>query len=175
MNRREHILFKYIQSFNLKYGAELGVWRGRVFKHLLANDPDLRMVGVDLYAPQPENTGPEKWTSGENGHAWDHETYYNDMLQFCESVNGRGRIIRDYTYNAVNQFEDNELDFIFIDADHSYEAVKKDIQDWTPKVRSGGIIFGHDINWPTVRKAVEEDFGKAYTIESDNVWWVAKK
>jgi hypothetical protein len=174
MLRREHVLFKYINLLGLEYGVELGVWRGRVFKHLLTNHPTLCMVGVDLYAPQPDNEGPEKWTKGENGHAWDHDAYYNDLVQFCET-NGRGRIIRDYTYNAVNQFADGELDFVFIDADHSYEAVQKDIADWTPKVRAGGVVFGHDINWPTVQKAVVEAFGNKYMKESDNIWYYIKE
>jgi hypothetical protein len=173
--RRESILLKFIKDRGFEYGAELGVWRGRVFKHLLTSHPTLKLVGVDLYASQPDNDGPEKWIPGENGHMWAHDVYYGDMVKFCETVNGRGRIIRDYTHNAVKEFQDGELDFVFIDADHSYKGVKTDIEDWGPKVREGGIIFGHDINWPTVRQAVEEAFGDDYSKERDNVWYHEKK
>jgi len=48
------------------------------------------------------------------------------------------------------------FDLVFIDADHSYEAVRADIQAWLPLVRRGGILCGHDYHWPGVRQAVEE-------------------
>jgi hypothetical protein len=64
---------------------------------------------------------------------------------------------------------------VFIDADHSYDAVKKDIEDWDKKVRDGGIVFGHDIDWPSVKTAVEEKYGKLYVTEEDNVWYYEKR
>lgn len=57
----------------------------------------------------------------------------------------------------------NSLDLVFIDADHSYESVKKDIECWLPKVKSGGFITGHDYcnsAHRDVEKAVDEFFGK---------------
>lgn len=48
------------------------------------------------------------------------------------------------------------LDFVYIDGDHSYEAVKKDLEAWYPKVKSGGMFCGHDYNYPDVERAVQE-------------------
>ena len=45
---------------------------------------------------------------------------------------------------AVKHFGDHSLDFVFIDANHSYEAVRGDIRFWWPKVKPGGICAGHD-------------------------------
>lgn len=56
----------------------------------------------------------------------------------------RGNIITGYSFEAVKQFPDEHFDYVYIDADHSYEAVKRDIEDWYPKVRVGGILAGHD-------------------------------
>ena len=53
---------------------------------------------------------------------------------------------------------DEYLDFVYIDADHSYEEVKKDIDLWLPKIRKGGIIGGHDMHLEDVQKAVAEKF-----------------
>ena len=72
---------------------------------------------------------------------------------------------------AVKLFEDNSLEFVFIDGDHSYEAVKADILAWLPKVKEGGVISGDDWQWPQVEKAIREilpqyhTFGKAWYFE----------
>ncbi len=68
-------------------------------------------------------------------------------------------------------------DFVFIDADHSYEAVKKDIEAWWPLVKDNGILGGHDYDhnnrgWPGVYKAVHEKFGQPYF--GSFVWSVRK-
>ena len=64
---------------------------------------------------------------------------------------------------ASTRYENASLDFVFIDADHSYEAVKRDIAAWLPKVKSGGVIAGHDYcHWPGfgVIEAVTEAFDR---------------
>lgn len=71
---------------------------------------------------------------------------------------------------ASKFYDDNTLDMVFIDADHSYEAVKNDIMHWLPKVKSGGLISGHDIAHEPVRQAVIEAFGSYQTI--GNCWYV---
>lgn len=156
-------------------GAELGVWQGQTFKHLVKTCKNLNLVGVDLYAPQPENNGPEKWVPGENGHSWDHNAYYNNVLEFCNQYPDRATIIKDYTTEAAKQIEDESLDFVFIDADHSYEGVIRDVSAWAPKVRKGGYVMGHDIHFDTVKKAVVELYGEnSYHVEDDFVWWIQK-
>jgi predicted O-methyltransferase YrrM len=62
---------------------------------------------------------------------------------------------------AVTQFDDLSIDFIYIDGCHTYEAVKKDLQNYYPKIKHGGIISGHDYGGPTTpgtTKAVNEFF-----------------
>ena len=73
----------------------------------------------------------------------------------------------DKSAEAAKKFEDESLDFVYIDANHSYEFVKEDIAAWLPKVKKGGIIGGHDYDWSdpehneefAVKKAVDEMFG----------------
>lgn len=75
---------------------------------------------------------------------------------------------------ASMMFHDKSLDFVFIDADHSYGAVKSDIAAWYPKVREGGIIAGHDYTEPCgVKQAVDEAFGKPHLDGS--VWWLVSR
>lgn len=63
---------------------------------------------------------------------------------------------------AVSLFEDESLDFVYIDGDHSYEAVVSDIAAWYPKLKTNGLLCGHDYipesNQLTVVKAVDEFF-----------------
>jgi hypothetical protein len=63
---------------------------------------------------------------------------------------------------AAELFADRSVFFAFIDADHSFEAVSRDIRAWLPKIRPDGILSGHDYNdraWPGIRRAVESVFG----------------
>lgn len=59
---------------------------------------------------------------------------------------------------AAHLFDDEEVDFVFIDGDHRYEGTRDDIKFWFPKLRKGGFMLFHDYNssWDGVRKAVDE-------------------
>jgi hypothetical protein len=64
---------------------------------------------------------------------------------------------------AADLFEDGTLDFVFLDADHEYEAVRRDLEAWFPKVKRRGVLGGHDYlhaNFPGVRRAADEFFGE---------------
>ena len=64
--------------------------------------------------------------------------------------------IRMTSVDASQLYENNSLDFVFIDASHKYNDVKDDIEHWFPKVRKGGMLAGDDLSWPGVGKAVKE-------------------
>ena len=54
------------------------------------------------------------------------------------------KVIRDYSFNTVHDFPKNYFDLVYIDADHTYDAVLKDINDWYPKVKKGRVLAGDD-------------------------------
>jgi hypothetical protein len=66
-------------------------------------------------------------------------------------------ILREFSKDAVAHFEDESIDWIYIDANHSYEAAKEDIGIWWPKVKKGGILSGHDY-------AVRPSFGVVQAV-----------
>ena len=66
------------------------------------------------------------------------------------------------------------LDFIFVDAAHTYDAVVEDIKLWEPKVRKGGLVSGHDIDMMAVRMAVSQH-NSEYNQAPDNIWYWTKK
>lgn len=101
-----------------------------------------------------------------------------DMIRECWSLNtrlneGRCRLIETKSLDAVKQFDDGSLDFVYLDADHGYEPVKREIAAWLPKVRPGGIIAGHDYtnSFPGLKRAVNESFDRRDDIQlSRDVW-----
>jgi hypothetical protein len=170
---REHFIAALVERYGWTLGAELGVWKGRTFKYLLRNCPKLTLIGVDLYLPQPDNAGPQKWVPGEDGHSWNHEKYHTDILKFCAEIGDRALFHRDFTHIVAKEIEDDSLDFVFIDADHSEKSIRRDIGDWMPKIKTTGMIIGHDIDWPTVRKVVAE-LVPGYSMAPDNLWYRKK-
>jgi hypothetical protein len=76
--------------------------------------------------------------------------------------------------DAAKTFKAQSLDFVYIDADHSYDAVRADIDAWNTKVRAGGLIGGHDYchAFPGVIRAVSETFGIPERVFPDSSWLV---
>ncbi len=75
------------------------------------------------------------------------------------------------SHEAAKIFED-EISFLFIDGNHDYEHVKQDIEDWSPKIKVGGVLAFHDIFMPHisgVAKAVTEWWLSIFDIR--NVTW----
>lgn len=67
------------------------------------------------------------------------------------------------------------VDFVFLDAEHSYEAVKADIEAWWPHLKVGGVFCGHDYGvkgFPGVKQAVDERFQNVGQV--GNIWWIKK-
>lgn len=78
---------------------------------------------------------------------------------------------------ASTHIDNDSIDIVFIDADHSYDSVMSDIKAWIGKVRKGGIISGHDyLNSAhrDVKRAVDEYFGEARVCFDEDcyTWWV---
>ena len=86
-------------------------------------------------------------------------------------------IVRCDSARGARLFEDGSVDVCFIDADHSYDGMVRDLHAWHPKIKSGGILAGHDYSredWPGVVQAVDEHFGGAEKIgrPTRTVWEV---
>lgn len=91
-----------------------------------------------------------------------------DFDRNTKHLDGKFQKIKSLSHESANLFEDNSVDICFIDAGHSYEAVKKDIESWLPKMKKGGVISGHDYNaWQGVNKAVNELLGTPDKIQND--------
>ncbi len=99
----------------------------------------------------------------------DQDASYYHTLGVVKFAKDRANVIRDNSVTASKLFEDKSLDFVFLDADHTYEAIKEDISVWSSKVKPGGWLCGHDYennDYPAwgVEKAVKE-----FCIENNTV------
>lgn len=73
------------------------------------------------------------------------QRYEEVLARLAQPIkNGRVEVLRTTSTEALRQFEAESLDFIYIDGDHSYEAVRRDLQDSLPKVKKGGLILADD-------------------------------
>lgn len=136
-------------------GAELGLRNGTTFHYVLQHCPQLTLIGVDCWA---DGLGHQRVQEAEK-RTRDGAASYGE----------RAVIIKDYTVPAADWVQDGSLDFVFVDADHSEAAVRADLRAWRPKVRPGGWVIGHDINWPSV-KAAADDLLSGYVIGPDNCY-----
>lgn len=74
-----------------------------------------------------------------------------------EQFKYRYKIVRGSSVEMARKYDDQYFDFVYLDADHSYESVKSDILAWRSKIKVGGWLCGHDYNvFPGVNKAVNE-------------------
>ena len=163
--RRYHVLNEHIREFGFQVGAELGVSSGETFFNLLSANPNLFLYGIDTWSLQKDNK-IEDYDIDEKITLEQRREAVFSQIPFHGN---RCKIYEERTDKAHKHFENDSLDFIFIDADHSYKSVKKDIKLWTPKVKTTGMIFGHDLNWGSVARAVGESFHHFY-INADCVW-----
>lgn len=91
----------------------------------------------------------------------------------------RMRVLRTPSVVAARMFDPMSCQFVFIDGDHTYEAVWADIMSWLPCIARGGILAGHDYgeaNHPGVSRAVDEAFAGwtgPHAVKVDGgTWWV---
>lgn len=63
--------------------------------------------------------------------------------------------VQGYSHEVADRIP-NELDLLFIDGDHSYEGVKRDLEMYLPKLRKGGVLVMHDWSHESVHRAVQE-------------------
>lgn len=148
--QHKHLLAKLIDKFfpDNPVGVEIGVDHGETTRYLLRHCKQL----CHLYAVDP----------------WIHRDSRYEIVKQQLSRYDNCTLIRKTSHEAACEIPD-ELDFIFVDGNHSFKGVLSDLRDYVPKIKSGGLLTGHD--WTCVRS----DFGvvqacEKYFLENENVF-----
>lgn len=127
-------LAQMFASHGFTYGAEVGVADGRYSLTLLQTIPNLRLVCVDPWEPYRGNTrgGPREQHERNYRLAQERLVPYGAML------------VRSKSMDAIRLVAPESLDFVYLDANHSYRYIRNDIAEWSTRVRRSGVIAGHD-------------------------------
>jgi len=113
---------------------------------------------------------------GESGcEAWDPIHGFAIFNKVTRSYKNRLIVLKGDSEKMAEKVPDGTLDFVFIDADHRYPAVVKDLAAWTPKLKAGGILCGHDIHFEGVKRAVDELIPNWEAVGIDHVWKCKKE
>jgi len=149
---------EYFVSLGYKVGAEIGVYYGEYNEKFC-------QVGIFMYAIDPwvtfEECGgkikPQERYDGIYAHAKKLLSQYDNC-----------KIIRKTSMDAVKDFTDESLDFVYIDGDHGFKGIACDIVEWEKKVRKGGIVAGHDYSGQSCQYVpfVVDAYVKAYKIKN---------
>jgi hypothetical protein len=162
-------------ELGFKSGAEVGVEQGEYSEVLARANMDSKLFMVDpwkSYRGYRDHVGQEKLdaffaaTSSRMRHL-----QRNILKPFFEY-----EIIRKTSVDAARDFKDGSLDYIFLDANHSFDWIMQDLIHWAPKVRPHGICAGHDFFVGKGNRNHQVPIAvKAYT-EAHNVspWFVCR-
>ena len=143
--------------------AELGVAKGDFSKNMLRITDPKKLHLIDIW-------GGKMWP------------YIEEKFK-KETELGRVVLHKQKTEEAVENFPDGYFDWIYIDANHTYDFIHKDLEMYRPKMKKGGIIAGHDYwvnRFDGVIKAVNEMIGEPEKVFPDTSWiknisWLKKE
>ncbi|CAE8582258.1 unnamed protein product [Polarella glacialis] len=142
------------------YVAEIGVGFGCTSACLLESIPHLQLTSIDPFTTPP----------------WEQDHFAN-VRQRLRKYGVRSTLVQDFSDQAAS-VHTQALDLVFIDRDHSYEGAAADLRDWSPHVRPGGLVAGHDAAFPGVIRALSEHVSSLNVtlhFGLDNMWWYKAK
>ena len=156
---------EFFKEMGYKVGAEIGAYKCHFTKNFC--EIGLKMYAIDSWKPYKDfdilNENRKKRQDFLYSHAQRTLSQYKDVV-----------FVRKLSMDAIKDFEDESLDFIYIDANHKFKYVAEDICEWSKKVKKGGIISGHDYihpsrmkdRWDNLQvKFVVDAYVKAFRIE----------
>ena len=156
--------------------VELGAWFGKSTNYLATkireSKKNIKFTAIDTWKGTDNEELHQNIVGAFNGDIFyefiDNTTLSNNYSAFD--------IIKDSSYNSAKLFRNSSIDYMMIDAGHTYDDVKSDINIWYSKIKPGGIISGDDYGtniFEGVTKAVNEYF---YDQVNQNNWsWMRKK
>ena len=151
--------------------VEVGVWKGQsacfMAVEIINSEKDIKFDCVDTweYVETSSEISKDMFNSL-------YEIFERNIEPVKEHIN----IIKSLSWDGASNYEDESLDFVFIDAAHDHTSVTKDLNAWFPKVKKSGIIAGHDYYEDLgVFSAVNKFFEGMGKIKKTESCWIYEK
>jgi len=164
----DNIYTQMIIKFDNAKFVEIGTWKGKssafMAEKIKEYNKKIEFYTIDTFVYTDD------YDRDSVGKSFYEEVVNN--LKYFSDLN----IIKGLSHEIAQQFENDSLDFVFIDGDHSYNGVLADLTAWFPKVKIGGVIGGHDYIEPScgVKTAVDQYF--LFTgIQTNRASWLYYK
>lgn len=140
-------LAAFIKEKQWTYGAEIGVKACRSFVVFLKRNPQLKMVGMDLWEDQPDSP---------YAHNTENEKKSRER---CAPLGERAQLLKGDAAQIALSFPDKAFDFVFYDC-YNYristpEFHRRLLAPWIPKIKPGGYLIGRDFHEPDVQAALK--------------------
>ncbi|MCS7092135.1 MAG: class I SAM-dependent methyltransferase [Patescibacteria group bacterium] len=123
----------FFKEMGFKTGAEIGVYKGEFSKKFC--EAGFTFFAIDPWRVYKDYNHPR----GQKRLDFQYEHTKRLLSRYPNCT-----IIRKTSMEAVCDFEDESLDFVYIDANHGFRYIAEDIYEWSKKVKKGGIVSGHD-------------------------------
>lgn len=160
-------LLRWLRELDFQTGVEIGVEVGRYSELICEQNTQMKVWGVDPY---------EKYEGYREYPDQAHmEGLYQTMLGRMKNYikEGQYTVIRKRSLDALEDFKDDSLDFVYIDGNHEFDYPLKDIEGWYKKIRKGGILAGHDYVRVKVWDFTIKDALKEFTLKNNiHPWFV---
>jgi hypothetical protein len=146
--------------------VEVGTWQGGFTEAILSKSDVTKVYCVDPYKHFTNNEYPDGMNNLSQA---DFDALFNNVQTSLSSRFGQKvEFIRELSVEGSKQFEDETLDFVYIDGNHDYKYVLEDLNEWYPKVKKGGYLCGDDI-YSTNLDEHDRD-GNVTRVWSSNCW-----
>lgn len=157
--------------------VEVGSWMGRsscyMGVEIINSGKKIKFDCVDTFLGSEENLNPSSpYFTKEL--LQDENWLFNIFINNISKLEGVVTPIRMESSKASKIYDDESLDFVFIDASHDYDSVISDLKNWFPKIKKGGYFAGHDYTHPPIVKAVHELFNQQEIVIKKNCWVIKK-
>jgi len=145
---------EFFVKMGFKVGAEIGVYKGEFSEKICR--AGLKLYAIDPWRIYKDYGNPR----GQERLDFQHEHTKRLLTPFPNC-----KIIRKTSMEAIEDFEDESLDFVYIDGNHDFRYIAEDLSEWTKKVKKGGIVSGHDFFY-TKTGTGKEHWHVAYVLKA---------
>ena len=180
---RTEIFYKQIDNLSGGIIVEVGTYIGgnllRIASKIRESNKPIKLYGIDDFhfvnisdkALNDDNLACGAYDTRQQAF---YDTLINNIKKY--ELEEFVEVIDSDSMKASELFKDNSIDLLFLDGNHSYTYCSNELKIWIPKVKTGGIVSGHD--WPSqgIQRAVRENFKeKDINVTSTNGgYWIVK-